>query len=98
MLSVCVVGVLSVASHVSGPQIRAMINAYFEGEAAAALAQHEQLIPLFKALFATTNPIPVKAALEINGWSVGAPRPPLSPLPEAMKTSLSIALSALRQT
>jgi 4-hydroxy-tetrahydrodipicolinate synthase len=49
-------------------------------------------------LFATTNPIPVKAALEINGWSVGAPRPPLSPLPEAMRTTLSNTMSALRQT
>jgi 4-hydroxy-tetrahydrodipicolinate synthase len=98
MLSVGAVGVVSVASHVAGPQIRAMINAYFEGDVAAALDQHEQLIPLFKALFATTNPIPVKAALEINGWSVGAPRPPLSPLPEAMRTTLSNTMSALRQT
>ena len=98
MLSVGAVGVVSVASHVAGLQIRAMINAYFEGETAVALAQHEQLIPLFQALFATTNPIPVKAALEINGWSVGAPRPPLSSLPEAMKTTLSNTMSALRQT
>ena len=98
MLSVGAVGVVSVASHVAGPQIRAMINAYVEGEVGAALAKHEQLIPLFKALFATTNPIPVKAALEINGWSVGAPRPPLSSLPEAMRTTLSNTLSALRQT
>ena len=56
------------------------------------------MIPLFKALFATTNPIPVKAALELNGWSVGAPRPPLCPLSDDMKRSLSIAMAALRQT
>jgi 4-hydroxy-tetrahydrodipicolinate synthase len=59
---------------------------------------HDALIPLFKALFATTNPIPVKAALELNGWSVGAPRPPLCPLSDDMKNSLSIAMAALRQT
>ena len=50
------------------------------------------------ALSATTNPIPVKAALELNGWSVGAPRPPLCPLSDDMKRSLSNAMAALRQT
>ena len=98
MLAVGAVGVVSVASHVVGPQIRAMIEAYLGGDAAAALAHHETLIPLFKDLFVTTNPIPVKAALELNGWSVGAPRPPLAPLPEAMKTTLSQTMAALRQT
>ena len=56
------------------------------------------LIPLFKSLFATTNPVPIKAALELDGWSVGAPRLPLTPLPEEMKTALSHAMAALRQT
>jgi 4-hydroxy-tetrahydrodipicolinate synthase len=98
MLSVGAVGVVSVASHVVGPQIRAMIEAYLQGDAAVALACHEQLQPLFKALFATTNPIPVKAALQLNGWSVGAPRPPLSPLSDAMTSTLSQTMAALRQT
>ena len=98
MLSVGAVGVVSVASHVVGPQIRAMIEAYLQGDAAVALACHEQLQPLFKALFATTNPIPVKAALQLNGWSVGAPRPPLSPLSDAMTSTLAQTMAALRQT
>ena len=98
MLAVGAVGVVSVASHVAGPEISRMIEAHLNGNGAEALAQHEVLIPLFKALFATTNPIPVKAALELNGWPVGAPRLPLSPLPEAMRTTLSTTLSALRQT
>ncbi len=98
MLSVGAVGVVSVASHVVGPQIRAMIEAYLQGDAAVALACHEQLQPLFKALFATTNPIPVKAALQLNGWSVGAPRPPLSPLSDAMTSNLAQTMAALRQT
>ena len=88
----------SVASHVAGPEIRSMIEAYLSGDGARALAGHEALIPLFKALFATTNPIPVKAALELNGWPVGPPRLPLSPLPEAMRSNLATTLSALRQT
>ena len=98
MLAVGAVGVVSVASHVVGPEIRAMIEAYSQGDGPTALAVHEQLQPLFKALFATTNPIPVKAALELNGWPVGAPRPPLSSLSDAMRTTLAQALSALRQT
>jgi len=98
MLAVGAVGVVSVASHVAGTQIRAMIEAYIEGDGAAALAQHEALIPLFKSLFATTNPVPIKAALELDGWPVGAPRLPLTPLPEEMKTALSHAMAALRQT
>ena len=98
MLAVGAVGVVSVASHVVGPEIRAMIEAYCQGDGSTALAVHEQLQPLFKALFATTNPIPVKAALELNGWPVGAPRPPLSSLSDAMRTTLAQTLSALRQT
>ena len=98
MLAVGAVGVVSVASHVVGPQIRAMIEAYLNGDGPAALAGHDALIPVFKALFATTNPIPVKAALELNGWPVGAPRLPLLPLSDAMKRTPSDTLAALRQT
>ena len=98
MLAVGAVGVVSVASHVAGPQMRSMIDAFLAGRHADALAQHELLLPLCKALFATTNPIPVKAALELSGWPVGAPRLPLLPLEPSMRDSLSQALSALRQT
>ena len=98
MLSVGAVGVVSVASHVAGEPMRAMIEAFLGGRHAEALAQHERLLPLCKALFATTNPIPVKAALELSGWPVGAPRLPLVPLDAAMRESLAQALNALRQT
>ena len=98
MLSVGAVGVVSVASHVAGLRMRSMIEAFLSGRHAEALAQHEVLLPLCKALFATTNPIPVKAALELSGWSVGDPRLPLVPLDAAMRESLAQALNALRQT
>ncbi len=98
MLSVGAVGVVSVASHLVGKRIKAMIDAYLSGETALALGYHEQLQPLFQALFATTNPIPVKAALELNGWRVGPPRSPLIPLNHAMRESLENVLNALRQT
>ena len=98
MLSVGAVGVVSVASHVVGRRLHNMIEAYLAGRNAVALAHHEQLLPLFKALFSTTNPIPIKAALELSGWPVGAPRLPLIPLDPDMRAALSEAIDALRQT
>ncbi len=97
MMSVGAVGVVSVASHIVGSRIKAMIDAYFNGQVTMALAYHEQLQPIFKALFATTNPIPVKAALEIMGWQVGAPRSPLFPLKKPMKDELIDIIKSLRQ-
>jgi len=98
MLAVGAVGVVSVASHVAGPQISAMINAFLAGDLGRALELHEQLLPLNRALFSTTNPIPVKAALELCGWPVGAPRLPLLSASEAVKQRLSETLAALRPT
>lgn len=98
MLAVGAVGVVSVASHLAGPQISALIRAFFEGDQARARALHEQLLPLCKALFCTTNPIPVKAALELCGWPVGAPRLPLVSANAAVRQRLSETLAALRPT
>jgi 4-hydroxy-tetrahydrodipicolinate synthase len=98
MLAVGAVGVVSVASHVAGPEISAMITAFLAGDFATALSLHERLLPLCKALFSTTNPIPVKAALDLCGWPVGAPRLPLLPADDAVKQRLSETLAALRPT
>lgn len=98
MMAVGAVGVVSVASHLAGPSIRAMVEAFVRGETAAALALHEQLLPLCKALFCTTNPIPVKAALELSGWPVGAPRLPLVSAGPEVRERLSTTLAALRPT
>ena len=95
MLSVGAVGVVSVASHLVGLQLKEMIELFHKGEVSSALVIHEKLQPLFKSLFMTTNPIPIKAALELSGWNVGNPRSPLSPLPIDMKKQLSIILKSL---
>ncbi len=58
------VGVVSVASHLVGPQIHQMLELVGTGDVPAARKIHEQLSPLFNALFITSNPIPVKAALD----------------------------------
>lgn len=98
MLAVGAVGVVSVASHLVGPQISAMIRAFLDGDLVQALTLHEQVLPLCKALFSSTNPIPLKAALELCGWPVGAPRLPLLPASDAVKQQLSATLAALRPT
>ena len=98
MLAVGAVGVVSVASHIAGPQISAMVKAFLAGYLAGALALHEQLLPLCKALFCTTNPIPVKAALELSGWPVGAPRLPLLSAEPDVRMRLNSTLAALRPT
>jgi 4-hydroxy-tetrahydrodipicolinate synthase len=73
------VGVISVASHLVGPQIRQMIELIETGDVPAARKRHEELSPLFNALFVTSNPIPLKAALEMVGRGCGQPRLPLVP-------------------
>jgi dihydrodipicolinate synthase/N-acetylneuraminate lyase len=95
MLCVGAVGVVSVASHLVGLQLKKMIELFHKGEVSSALVIHENLQPFFKSLFMTTNPIPIKAALELSGWNVGNPRSPLSPLPMDMKKQLSIILKSL---
>jgi 4-hydroxy-tetrahydrodipicolinate synthase len=98
MLAVGAVGVVSVASHLVGDAIQALIRAYLAGDGREALRRHEQLLPLCQALFCTTNPIPVKAALEMAGWPVGAPRLPLLPADTTVRERLSSILAALRPT
>jgi 4-hydroxy-tetrahydrodipicolinate synthase len=73
------VGVVSVAAHLVGQQIRQMIDLIQTGDVPAARKLHEALSPLFNALFVTSNPIPVKAALEMAGRPCGDPRLPLVP-------------------
>ena len=70
---------ISVASHLVGPQIRQMIELIETGDVPAARKIHESLSPLFNALFITSNPIPVKAALQMVGRPCGEPRLPLVP-------------------
>jgi 4-hydroxy-tetrahydrodipicolinate synthase len=77
MLSVGAVGVVSVAAHLVGKAISEMISSFKLGEIEKAREIHLRLFGLFKALFITTNPIPVKTALRIAGFDAGGFRQPL---------------------
>lgn len=70
-------GVISVASHLIGQELKQMVRAYKSGQVLEARRIHQQVFPLCKAMFVTTNPMPLKAALNMVGVEVGAPRMPL---------------------
>jgi 4-hydroxy-tetrahydrodipicolinate synthase len=77
MLAIGGHGVISVAAHLVGLQMKDMINKYLAGKVSEAAAIHLSLIPLIKALFVVSNPVPVKYALNEIGFNVGKPRLPL---------------------
>jgi len=71
-------GVISVASHLVGNQIRGMVDSFISGRVDEAASTHRRLLPLVNALFIVSNPIPVKYALNYIGFNVGKPRLPLT--------------------
>ena len=73
-------GVVSVASHLVGNQIKQMMGLLLEGDVERAAAEHRRLLPLFKVLFVVSNPIPVRHSLNNVGFNVGQSRLPLVPL------------------
>ncbi len=95
MLAIGATGVVSVASHLVGNPMQEMIQAFEAGKIARAREIHLKLFPLFKVLFCTANPIPLKAALKLQGWDVGSPRPPLCDLPNELKKGLEDVLNEL---
>lgn len=79
LLALGAYGVISVASHLVGSQVRDMIDKAVKGKTAEAAAIHRHLLPLVNALFIVSNPVPVKHALNCMGFKVGNPRLPLTP-------------------
>lgn len=77
MLAIGGYGVISVAAHLVGKAMHEMIDDFLAGDIAAAKAIHLRLVPFFKTMFVTTNPIPVKEAVNIAGFNAGGLRAPL---------------------
>jgi len=89
-------GVVSVASHLAGERIAEMIRLAVGGNSEEASAIHRELIPLVRALFQTTSPIPLKAALNSLGFNVGKPRLPLVELEARQAESLRALLGRMK--
>ena len=87
------VGVVSVASHVAGDDIAAMFAAHRNGDVVHAATIHQRLLPLIKAIFAVTSPIPVKAAMARFGFAVGRCRLPLCELTAEQQRALDAAIA-----
>lgn len=82
MLAIGGHGVVSVASHLVGNQLQELVKEFLQGNVSRARELHLNLFPLFKKLFITSNPVPVKAALELKGFQVGGVRMPLVAITE----------------
>ena len=71
------VGGVCVHTHVWGPQTKEMVRRYKDGDVEGARALNEEMQPAFDLLKVTTNPIPIKAALNLLGHEVGGYRLPM---------------------
>lgn len=77
MLALGCTGIISVAGHVIGDEMRSMLDAWFAGDTQTALKWHLKLLPMFKGIFVTTNPVPIKYLLKYHGIKAGGVRLPL---------------------
>ena len=85
-------GGVCVYTHIVGPQVKQMIGAFKAGETARAKEIDDSLRPLIDTLAVTTNPIPVKTALELLGHDVGPLRLPLVAATEHERTRIQDGL------
>lgn len=77
MLAIGCSGIISVAAHVVGDEMKNMVDAWFAGDTQIALQWHLKLMPMFKGIFVTTNPVPVKYLLKHVGINAGGVKLPL---------------------
>lgn len=93
ILSVGGTGVVSVAAHVIGKDMRAMVQNFLDGNVTEAAGIHRRIVPVVKALFQAPSPSPVKEALNEINVPVGSVRLPLIPLPDEEKANLTQTLA-----
>ena len=96
MLSLGAQGVISVASHLFGTELKSMIRNFKTGQFLAAKNMHQTLYPVFKKLFMAPNPIPVKAALAHEGLIEEYVRKPLTVLKKKKKEELYKVLDSVK--
>lgn len=94
-LSVGACGLISVLANVNGNLLQQLMQAYSEGRVKDAADINKVMVPLAKAMFIESNPIPIKAAVtKVTGIEAGAPRLPLTPISAAAEVKLDAALKA----
>ncbi len=96
MMSLGAHGVISVASHIFGSEIKSMIRNFKSGELIAARNMHKKLYPVFRKLFMAPNPVPVKAALAYKGLIHDYVRKPLARLSEEDRIELFKVIDSVK--
>jgi 4-hydroxy-tetrahydrodipicolinate synthase len=86
------VGGILVASHIVGREMRALYEAQIGGDGSRARELHDSLEPIYQALAITSNPTPVKAALEMLGIMEGHLRLPMVPASQQEQDAIRTAL------
>ncbi len=89
-------GVVSVAANVAPTAVRELVNFALGGHFDRARALHFELLPLFRALFLESNPIPVKALLELMGHASKRVRPPLTEATPRTIDQLRVIMDSLQ--
>jgi len=89
-------GVISVVSNEAPREMARLVTAALEGDLAEARALHYRLLPLMRANFLESNPVPVKTVLELMGRCPGHLRAPLGPASEATRQRLEAVLADVR--
>ena len=96
MLAIGSRGLISTTANVAPREMAEITRAFQRGDVERARELHYRLLPLMQALFAETNPIPVKAAVHMSGRIADpALRLPLTPIQKANRDRLEAALSVL---
>lgn len=94
-MSVGACGLISVLANVNGNLLQQLMQDYSEGRVKDAADLNKVMVPLAKAMFIESNPIPIKAAVtKVTGIEAGAPRLPLTPISVAAEAKLDAALKA----
>lgn len=89
-------GVVSVAAHVIGRELKGLVQAFQAGERKIAADTHRKLLPVMKAMFLAPNPTCVKYSLNKIGVHVGEVQLPLIPLNNQEKKRVDLALKSLK--
>lgn len=94
MLTLGARGVVSVISHLAGNEMRQMMDAFWNGDTQTARDLHLRLLPVCDALFpaSTSNPAPLKTALQMQGFDCGGLRLPLVEITDSERATLRSAM------
>jgi 4-hydroxy-tetrahydrodipicolinate synthase len=92
VLSIGGSGIVSVVANIAPKDVAELCKAWFAGDVRKAQDIHYKLMPLVKAMFIETNPIPVKEAMGLMGMCSAEMRLPMCPMEEPNKKKLSAAL------